>query len=413
MAHLDLVEWQTAGADQHPVLVGRTLDDPAVMRTASRLRHALRIADGRNGLLIEVNQHVGVLQLGDLRVRIRPKIPTETLWGLVAYGLGLDELPRHPPTDFALDGSLPDLLAAMLVLEATRLWRDGLQRGYVTREEWLASPRGRPDLVALARNGPLTRAELPCRHHEYTPDILVNQLVLGGLTLASRLPGAGPRLRATVGRAVQEWRTVCSDVPATVERLDAAERASNPLTARYTGAHRLARALLDRAGPDDDLGHGIQPLGGALWNMARVFERAVARFLREQLPSGWSVDTQTVLKGLYTGAEGRRPPSPTPDLVVRRGGLPVAVMDTKYKDLSQDPLPRDILYQLTAYSLAFGPEVPAVVLYAIPTGDRPPVRIRLNVVGAGERVIVLRAVPLDILRPRAREQERALGWLER
>lgn len=75
------------------------------------------------------------------------------------------------------------------------------------------------------------------------------------------------------------------------------------------------------------------------------------------------------------------------------------MLDTKYRDLSVTSLPREILYQMSVYSLAFGGAVPipAVVLYAVPDGDRADVRIRLHVAGGGHRLVVLRAVPLDRL----------------
>jgi 5-methylcytosine-specific restriction enzyme subunit McrC len=53
------------------------------------------------------------------------------------------------------------------------------------------------------------------------------------------------------------------------------------------------------------------------------------------------------------GRKPRRHPAPTPrpDFVVMRGPKAVAVLDAKYRDLWEHPLPRDILYQLAIYAM--------------------------------------------------------------
>ncbi len=232
MPELVLGEWERRDPLSDEVLVGRTLDDPRVAALARDLGRmgALRIDEARHGLVVQARQHVGVVQLGDLRIQVRPKVPTKTLWTLLAYGLGLDDLPEHPPVELSLDGTYPDLLASMLVVEAERLWHRGLARGYLRREEWLRAPRGRPDLAVLSRNLPLTKAALPCRHHAFTSDTLDNRIVLSGLMLAQRLVGS-TRLRALLHRTAETWRMVCEplvlDVPTTSRSTDWFERSSS------------------------------------------------------------------------------------------------------------------------------------------------------------------------------------------
>lgn len=419
LPELVLAEWDTRTPAEAPCLAGRTLDDPHVAALAERLdrMRAVRITEGRHGLHVRTFQHVGIVRLGGLRIRILPKVPTRLLWRLMAYGLGWDDVPRMPPADLDLSGAYPDLLAAMLLLEAERLWRTGLTRGYVRAHDWLSTPRGRPDLATLSQHLPLTRASLPCHHHPFTADILANRAVLAGLDLALRLTSSA-RLRSSLHRTREQWSTQCTGVQATRALVDRADDARTHLTAHYAPAHRLARALIEHDGPDDALERGALSLPGALWNMATVFERAVARFLTEHLPPGWSVQTQHVLGELFSVSDGRRTPSPKPDLVVSHKGRPVAVLDTKYRDLSRTSLPRDILYQMSVYSLAFGggQPIPAVVLYAVPRGHRKDVEYTLHVQGGADRRIVLRSVGLEELVQALDEPARAAGgacaWVE-
>jgi 5-methylcytosine-specific restriction enzyme subunit McrC len=399
---LRLTEWQRAEAGpDHPELRGLFLDDPAIQRVLQNrpLDDHLLVSECRHGLVIEARQHVGVLQLGPLRICIRPKMAVRSLWPAVTYALGLDDLVRHEPVELDLLGDFADLLAMALVAESERLWRRGIQRGYRETSEWRAHPRGRPDVVALARSGPLTRAALPCRHHEFTADVVENQVVLAGLALARGVSSHLP-LRSALHRAHQQWSTVCRQLPLSGALLDAADRARNRLTARYAGVHRLVRLLHERSGLDDEHEQGSDTLPGFLWNMADLFERFVARFLSEHLPE-YEVTTQSTLRDLYrvvSGRPGLQAPRPRPDLLLRRRADSdvIAVLDTKYRDLWATSLPREILYQMSVYSLAWseakGQDVPAVVLYPAVGGTHPDAVLHLQVDGGKVRRIVLRAV---------------------
>jgi len=82
-------------------------------------------------------------------------------------------------------------------------------------------------------------------------------------------------------------------------------------------------------------------------------------------------------------------------------------------------LPRDIVYQMSVYSLAFGGDdpIPVIVLYAVPDGVRPDVGFTLQVAGGRDRRIVLRAVSIgqlvDALTRRSGCRELAGSWLSR
>lgn len=418
MPELHLTEWQEAYPDSAPVLRGRLLDTLEQRAAAERWRFAVRIDETRTGLRIRAKQHVGVVRLGDLRICIRPKLPVATLWPLVAYGLGLDHVPRRPPVDMALTGDMPELLGAMLLAESRALLRSGLARGYRAHDAWLETPRGRLDMNELSRNLPLSRAALPCRHHPYTADILCNRVVASGLQLASR-GIRSPRLRSALHAAATQWQRECEPAVLTPALLDAADRDRSRLQQRYAPTHALVRAFFEKSGPADDLQSGPDLLHGALWNMATLFERAVARYLSEHLPAPWVVDTQHRLRRLYSvmqGPHAHNAPVPRPDLVVRSGTQAVAVLDTKYRDLSTTALPPHMLYQMSVYSLAFGGDqpIPAVVLYALPSGAREDVRITLHVEHGLDRTLVLRAVPLDRLVASlgtGGESEEAQRWL--
>ena len=71
---------------------------------------------------------MGVVQIGPLRVTVLPKIATQDLWYILAYGLGLDVVDRRFPATLPPEASFADVLSLLLLDEANALLRRGLRR---------------------------------------------------------------------------------------------------------------------------------------------------------------------------------------------------------------------------------------------------------------------------------------------
>ena len=96
--------------------------------------------------------------------------------------------------------------------------------------------------------------------------------------------------------------------------------------------------------------------------------------------------------------EVRRAPEPRPDYVIQEGAKTIAILDAKYRDMWEHPLPRDILYQLAMYALSQGLGATATILY--PTIDEAAKEARINIAdpvyGEKRACVVLR--PVNLLR---------------
>jgi 5-methylcytosine-specific restriction enzyme subunit McrC len=95
-------------------------------------------------------------------------------------------------------------------------------------------------------------------------------------------------------------------------------------------------------------------LPGFLFDMNRVFQALISRYLQDHLDSYEMYDEHRVFS---TIRQTRNPlkryaPVQKPDFVVRRQGKLVAILDAKYRDLWHHSLPREMLYQLALYALA-------------------------------------------------------------
>ena len=398
-----LREWTAVAASGKPgdPLNGLTFDDESIARAARVLSEGnrLHIGEGRHGLSIAARAHVGIVRLGPLRVTVLPKLQPEDLWYVLAYGLGLDMLDRRFPLDVALpEASFVDVLGLMLLREANDLWRRGLRRGYRGRRDWTASPRGRIEVAELAAHMPLTHATLPCSWQELSTETLDNQLVRAGLGRARDMVQA-PALRIALRRAEQTWAEKCGTVRLDTSTLSKVERERTRLNASYEPAHRMIALLVRGAGMADDLAKlesGRDQIPGFLWNMATLFERFVARFLQEHASA--TVQSQVVLRDLFKvirGPSDVAPPRPRPDLVIARDGRPIAVADTKYRDLVDAGVTRDILYQLSVYGLAYRDEalasLPVLALYPC-DDERDDVIVELRPTAGAAIPIIIRGI---------------------
>ena len=157
---VELTEWDRLDPTKERLLRGLSLaGDPQSRRLAEKLRGRLDIRDGYDGLEIESSSFVGRVDVGPLRVAIRPKLPAMPLARLLRYAYGLRDLAVINETHGATTRLvLHDLLIALLASEVEELLHRGLVRRYVPLSEALESPRGRLLVDEVIRHGGVRRS---------------------------------------------------------------------------------------------------------------------------------------------------------------------------------------------------------------------------------------------------------------
>lgn len=414
MPTVELQEWQRAAPQSHPVLrglnLGLTTRERALLARLDK-RPMVSVFELRDGIGIRTTSYVGSLRTGPLTVHITPKLTGASFSALLAYAVGLPVslLPEHKVV--LTTSAFQDLIVSRLASEASRLVARGIYRSYVPRQASLSSPHGRILFSRFARE-PLTTAKLPCRFEERHENVLPNRVLLTGLVLARRL-AVDSEVQARISRLVATLTDRVQPVPLSEETFRALVREGNRLTTAYEPAVALIRLLIAGAGIGLDAGAERTELPGFLFDMNRLFQDVVERFLREWLEDS-TVMPQHRLQDMFRydpayNPRRQRSPTPRPDYVLRREDRVVAMIDAKYRDLWEQSLPPRILYQLSVYALSQMDCQTAVILYATTTPAAREARIEISdpVRGGTRAWVLLRPVCLPELAELIRQKRTA------
>ncbi|MFM2273991.1 MAG: hypothetical protein RL702_3056 [Pseudomonadota bacterium] len=374
---------------------------------------------------LAARQVVGVLSAPGASLEILPKVDPDTaaepdqsvrsrLVHMLDVALGLDLSVGTTAALARQDETLLDVLVRLFADQLLAEVRRGLPRRYQQREDDLPALRGRLDATRQFTVNAVRADRLSCRFDELDPDTPLMRI------MKSCVIALGRHARAfETKRRLGELRHVLADItdlpPARLPwgdvRIDRTNR-------RWRSLFALARLLLRREWQATH--HTPNGAEGPtlLFPMNDLFESYVAEQLRRGLAGeGVEVAVQGGLR--HCLGEWREGADCTgsvfltrPDILLRRGGRVVAVIDTKWKKLSADPLdPRHgvsqtDVYQLMAYARIY--ECPRLMLlYPEVPGKPGGLRRHFGLAGGQERLTI---ATLDLA---AGETAKRLGALVR
>ena len=353
---------------------------------------SIDVSELRDGLRVRTRSWVGVVRLGDVEIRVVPKLAGNRvdLVRLLDLTLGLDGLTRlcgEAGLEAAGD-RLVDLVALLLGESCLSLLRRGLLAGYVEREEPLPVVRGRilGDRQVLRRFGRLDRVE--CRFDELEHDIDENRLLAIALRVAHRRVRSVPvRRRLARLRAVLE--PICDETQLDLRSARKAMTGSfyHRLNSHYRECHGLAWLLLDGLGVDDLLASGSTRSFAFLLDMNVLFERFVEHLVtRALIGTRFRVRYQAAQRSILWNATAHRPYGRiVPDLLVESGdgALTRLAIDAKYKLYDERHIDPGDIYQTFLYAYAIsarsdhGPPS-ALILYPSSAHGASPLRLRVR-----------------------------------
>jgi len=404
---VNLSEWETATPVHGSLLADKNFDGDQPSRAlAEKLaaRDQLDILELARGLQVRATSFVGRITLGALEITVHPKISGAPLLNLFRYAYGLRDLHLYGEATYtAAHGSFQDLIIQQLGEEVQEILTRGLHRGYLPVRDNLASPRGHIDFTRILNNTYLSGNSLPCIHYPRSEDNLLNRVLLTGVLLGARLTSDAD-LRARMQRLSKMLRLSVSVADLDDFQLSEAWRSMDRRTKAYESSFKLIELLMGSAGVSLSHQSVRLSLRGFLFDMNRFFQALLSRFLSEHLQN-CAVHDEHQLKGMFAfdpqqNPQRRKTPAPRPDFLIVKGSRISAVLDAKYRDLWEKPLPRDMLYQLAIYALGHNQaERRAAILYPTiaPEAAEQSITIHEAANGAAQARVDLRPVNLLLL----------------
>ena len=328
---------------------------------------------------VTATSFVGTVNLGDLKVLVRPKINPENLFLLLEPGLPAGAW-QQEAFDYEISSDLlPSVIAFFARTVETTLGR-GVLRSYRSRSESLVALRGRLDLAGqFRRAGVLT--PIASTFDDFTDDIAENQVLRQAIRLALRVPKIHGDDRRRLLAQLAALADV-SDVPVTPAAVDGLT--ITRLNQHYEPALRLANLLLKNLSLRDR--HGTTSASAFMVDMNDLFQRFVTERLRRELRGHLDVIDEPAQ---YLG-RGKQVLM-KPDLVFRGlAGANVYVGDVKYK-LTDDATGRSSdYYQLLAYTTALD-LAEGVLIYCRQSGRQAESAVTVR---HAEKRLVVRGVDL-------------------
>lgn len=324
--------------------LGRALKASLRTRTIPLAVTGRRQHGGRSELRLLAREITGVIPVGDGVIEIQPKFLAaadddkgswrEGLLAILAHTRGLEDLPRI--AGGLVPDSFVDLIGVVVATGLAQAVHDGVPRRYIQRREDSAVFKGQLDASRSWRIS-LDPTRVPIVYDEFTSDTPTIRLLLwAASTLGHSVFSAG--LRSQLEHLASIWH----DIPAVKPTPFELDTISLPIQYSFLeDAVRAAKILAS----GDFLGMSEteqENSFGFVWKTETVFEEFVLEVCRAAAQHiGARADklSTAILLDPHSGAQSRvrtgggAAVTGSPDVVVHRHGIPVAMLDAKYKTL--------------------------------------------------------------------------------
>ena len=294
------------------------------------------------GYILTPSSYVGAVNVGDLAVVVRPKVPMDRVMFLIAYAMHPKNW-RRDSFDLTRDDDVLEAVALAFAHHTRQAIHRGLLQGYRREEDALTTVRGRirfGDQIGRRFGIPLP---IEVAFDEFTEDIEENRLLKTAIHRLGYTFIRSPAARQQVRRLRPAFTTVGLG---SYRRSAVPEVRYTRLNEHYRPAVELARLIIENSSLE--LLHGKVEGAAFLIDMNKVFEEFLYVALGEALGLSkrqWKHEARLTLD-----KDGRV--QMKPDLSWWHGSRPLFVGDAKYKKLESEAFKHPDIYQMLAYCTA-------------------------------------------------------------
>ncbi|GMG81460.1 IQ calmodulin-binding- domain protein [Paralimibaculum aggregatum] len=353
---------------------------------------------------------VGILAAGDASLEILPKIDVapgatpdhqnaairKRLVHMLAVALDL-KIDLGVVTDLAWQReTLLEILIRIFCEKLTETLRKGMPRRYVGREEDLPTLRGQLDVNRQFTRHPVNPSRLACRFDLLSEDTPLNRILKAAVLHLFRLSRRGANQKRL--RELAFVYADIADVPVPALRWD--EVVIDRTNRSWRELFAMARLFLHDRYQTTTGGTGEGT--AMLFEMNALFEEYVGRLIaRAVAGTGYAVSLQGGRLFCLRAQDSERGLFQTrPDILIRRGGAVVHVIDTKWKRISariDDPkqgVSQADVYQMMAYAQLYrAPRLTLLYPHHPGLGASDDVHARHRITGHGA---ILETASIDV-----------------
>jgi 5-methylcytosine-specific restriction enzyme subunit McrC len=329
---------------------------------------------------LEADSRVGVIRGEDWELRVNPRLAIPQLMFLLSYASDPRGWLDVGPT-FAAEADLFTAVASAFAVHAERALSPAPIRGYVSAEDRSTMLRGRLRMAEQLARWPAQPIPLEIAYDDFTADIAENRLIRGAGELLLRMP----LLPFHVRRRLLRVRATIEDVEPAPPAASVRAPGITRLNARYRSALALAELILRGSSIST---HAGEVTGVSFsFDMNAVFEDFLSLALKASTERyGGRLELQYRREHLDLQRRIRL----IPDLTWWHGGACRAVIDAKYKPLTDRRFPNADAYQMLAYCTALGLNR-GYLVYAKDAGEAE----RNHVIKNAGKVIHVRAIDVE------------------
>jgi len=248
--------------------------------------------NGKDQIALTSQGWVGFLPLNsELAIKINPKVSIQNLFSMLNYTLNLKSFQF-------LDGianceSLTDLcdhLAISLTDKIINRTKKGLYSTYLNQENQLTTIKGKINLKKLSQKP--YQIKLNCHYQQQTNDIEENQILLWTLNCLMRSKMFNYQVNSLIRKAYHALQHSISLTPIKAEQC--LNQKYNRLNQDYQNMHFICYFFLAHLTPSHHQGDD-QTLP-FLVNMAQLYEKFIAQWLKQNLPHNFKLKQQEEIK---------------------------------------------------------------------------------------------------------------------